>query len=114
MTRHLIGYTDNSIEVVYFVKKCLDLTAVDPNLSRPSPSTKACSPIEDSSYKIYILCIVGASYGTFIGLIPTQFGVGIFIYKRRKSIWMKAISALKNSNSKGLAVFMLAEINEIT
>ncbi|KAK4769614.1 hypothetical protein SAY86_027764 [Trapa natans] len=114
-TRYLTGYTDNSIAAVSFVKKCSDPTAVDPNLPRPSsPSTEAGSPIEDSSYKICIPCIVGASSVTFIGLILIQFGVGIFIYKRRKSIWMKAISAFKNSNSKGLAVFTLAEINEIT
>ncbi|KAK4757375.1 hypothetical protein SAY87_018676 [Trapa incisa] len=113
-TRYLTGYTDNSIAAVSFVKKCSDPTAVDPNLPRPSPKTEAASSVEESSYKICIPCVVGASTVTFISFLLIQLGAVIFIYKRRKSIWMKTISVLKNGNSKGLVVFTLAEINEIT
>lgn len=113
-TRYLTGYTDNSIAAVSFVKKCSDPTAVDPNLPRPSPATEETYPIGKSSNKFCVPCLVGASSGTFIAFVLIQFGVWLYIYKRRKYIWMKAISAHKNGDSKGLAVFTLAEINEIT
>lgn len=113
-TQYLTGYTDNSIAAVSFVKKCSDPFAVDPNLPRSSPATEAPPSIEKSSYNFCVPCLVGASTGTFIAFFLIQLVVGFYIYRRRKSIWMKAISEHKKGNSKGLAIFTLAEINEIT
>ncbi|OWM78942.1 G-type lectin S-receptor-like serine/threonine-protein kinase SD3-1 [Punica granatum] len=113
-TRYLTGYSYNYITAVSFVKKCSDPLAVDPNLPRSSPASEPASSIEKSSYKFCIPCLVGASSGTFIAFVLIQLGIGFYIYKRRHSLWMKAISARKNANSKGLVMFTLVEINEIT
>lgn len=113
-TQYLTGYTDNSITAISFVKKCSDPIAADPNITRSSPAAEPASSIEISSYKFCIPCLVGVSSGSFIVFVLIQLGVGLYIYKRRKWIWMRAVSALKNSNSNGLAMFTLAEIKEIT
>ncbi|XP_044467702.1 G-type lectin S-receptor-like serine/threonine-protein kinase SD3-1 [Mangifera indica] len=111
-TQYISGYADPSISSVSFTRKCLhsDPYAAKFNFTMKSPPTYRLI----QSYRLCIPCLIGAASGTVVVFIVIQFGVGIFLYRRRKSIKRKAALAFTSSNSKGLVMLSFSKINELS
>ncbi|KAJ0099484.1 hypothetical protein Patl1_20553 [Pistacia atlantica] len=111
-TQYVSGYSDPSLSSVSFTRKCLysDPLAAKPSFTMKSPPTSQLI----QSYRLCIPCLIGAASGTVVVFIVIQFGIGIFLYRRRKSIRRRAALAFTGPNSKGLVMLSFSEIKELS
>ncbi|KAK0594897.1 hypothetical protein LWI29_001678 [Acer saccharum] len=112
-TQYVSGYSDPSVDSVSFVKKCpfSDPLAVNPG--SPPLNSRPSSPLKQS-FRLSVPCLIGAVSATIVVVILIQLGVGIFLYRRRKSITRKVALALTGHNSKGLIMLSSCEIKELS
>ncbi|KAM7500194.1 hypothetical protein LguiA_024608 [Lonicera macranthoides] len=111
-TQYISGHMDPSLSNISFVKRCLDPIAVF-----PVPNTTQ-SPLQNTlpkrAQKFCITCLIGVAGGAFILFVLIQFGIGFWIYKRRKSLGLKASSAFVGSNPNSFLVLSYTEIKDLT
>ncbi|KAF8094768.1 hypothetical protein N665_0354s0054 [Sinapis alba] len=109
LTRYVSGYSDPSLSSVSYVKTCSDPMAVDPSKG------EAVVTVTKKSHSVCLPCLVGATSTTFVLFLAFQVAVLVYIYRRKKKEAMKRAERFsKGRNPKGVIVFSLDEIKEMT
>ncbi|XP_057982150.1 G-type lectin S-receptor-like serine/threonine-protein kinase SD3-1 [Malania oleifera] len=109
-TQYITGHSNPSLRSISFVKMCSDPVAVLPR----SPIFSAHSSPVKQPYGLCMRCQIGAASAAFVAFFIIQFGIGFYIYKKRKYIRKKAAVAYIGSNSKGLIMLSYNEIMDLT
>ncbi|KAF8403815.1 hypothetical protein HHK36_011921 [Tetracentron sinense] len=110
-TQYITGYAHPSVLSISFVKMCLDPVAVLPNFFPPSSQT----PSElKGSRRFCIRCLIGAASGTVVAFVIIQIGIGLCLFKIRRSIRKTTTLANMDPNSRGLIMLSYSEIKDLT
>ncbi|CAH8385412.1 unnamed protein product [Eruca vesicaria subsp. sativa] len=109
LTRYVSGYSDPSLSSVSYVKTCSDPIAVDPKASKGEVVTVT------KSHSVCIPCLVGATSTILVLFLAFQVAVLVYIYRRKKKEAMKRADWFsKARNPKGVVIFSVDEIKEMT
>lgn len=111
-TRYIGGQSNPSLGYVSFVKACSDPIAVP--ITKPSePSSE--KPIQKASRRFCFPCVMGIAAGTVIVFVIIQFGVMLFILRRRKRAVKKAaLLTYVDPSTSGCIMLSYPEIRELT
>ncbi|KAJ0259366.1 G-type lectin S-receptor-like serine/threonine-protein kinase SD3-1 [Hirschfeldia incana] len=109
LTRYVSGYSDPSLSSVSYVKTCLDPLPVDP------PKGEAVVSVTKKSRSVCLPCLFGATSAMFVLFLALQVGVLVYIYRRKKKEAVKRAERFSKGRSpKGVVVFSIDEIKEMT
>ncbi|WZY90892.1 hypothetical protein YC2023_047627 [Brassica napus] len=108
LTRYVSGYYDASLSSVSYVKTCLDPRAVDPSKGEVVGS------VTKKSHSVCLSCLLGVTSTTFVLFLALQVVVIVYVYKRKKKEAVKRAERVRNPNPKGVVVFSVDEIKEMT
>ncbi|KAG2309466.1 hypothetical protein Bca4012_081518 [Brassica carinata] len=109
LTRYVSGYSDPSLSSVSYVKTCSDPMAVDPSKGDVVVN------VTKKSRSVCLPCLVGATSTTFVLFLALQVAVLVYIYRRKKKEAVKRAERFsKGTNPKGVIVFSVDEIKEMT
>ncbi|KAH0930693.1 hypothetical protein HID58_016420 [Brassica napus] len=108
LTRYVSGYYDASLSSVSYVKTCLDPRAVDPSKGEVVGS------VTKKSHSVCLSCLLGVTSTTFVLFLAFQVCVIVYVYKRKKKEAVKRAERVRNPNPKGVVVFSVDEIKEMT
>lgn len=110
-TQYVGGQSNPALGYVSFVKTCSDPIAVPiPKPAEPS-SEKS---IPKASRRFCFPCLMGITAGTVIVFVIIQFGVMLFILRRRKRDRKKAALTCADPSTSGCIMLSYPEIIELT
>ncbi|CAI9782794.1 unnamed protein product [Fraxinus pennsylvanica] len=112
-TQYIGGKFDASLSSISFVKTCLDPIAGLPRFPKSTPPSQE-RILQNSSSPICIPCLVGVSATTFVMFILIQFGLGLYIFKRRAKIKKKSTKADVRPITEGCITLSYSEIRCLT
>lgn len=104
-TQYVSGWSDASLSSISLVKTCSDPMAV-----LPSPM----QDVTESKSEICLVCVIEVSIASCIVFILIQFGIGIYIHRRRRYIAIKSASAYSVPNASGCIMLSYSEIKGLT
>lgn len=108
-TQYVSGYWDPSLSSISFAKICSNPLPVNPIPRLLSPPG---APVASNAF--CASCLIGAASGTFLVFIALQFGIAIWLYKRRKALSRTASLACTAAGSKCLIMLTYVEIRCLT
>nr|GMD46416.1 G-type lectin S-receptor-like serine/threonine-protein kinase SD3-1 [Ipomoea batatas] len=105
-TQYVSGWSDASSSSISLVKTCSDPMAVLPS---PMPD------VANSKPEICLVCVIEVSIASCIAFVLIQFGIGLYIHRRRRYIAIKSASAAYSvPNASGCAMLSYSEIKALT
>ncbi|KAK4372599.1 hypothetical protein RND71_007983 [Anisodus tanguticus] len=106
MNSHYVGgKSDPSLGSVTFVKTCSDPIAV---LPAPVPATRKVSQ------KICVSCLLEVAAASIVVFVMFQFGIGVYLFRRRKHMMQKSASPHLVPNATGCIMFSYSRIKDLT
>ncbi|CAN4089478.1 unnamed protein product [Withania somnifera] len=104
-TQYVGGQSDPSLGSVSFVKTCSDPIAV---LPAPVPAPRKVSQ------KICVSCLLEVAAASIVVFVMLQFGIGVYLFRRRKRTMQKSASPHILPNATGCIMFSYSEIKDLT
>ncbi|XP_016496115.2 G-type lectin S-receptor-like serine/threonine-protein kinase SD3-1 [Nicotiana tabacum] len=104
-SQYVGGQSDPSLGSITFVKTCSDPIAV---LPAPVPAPRKVSQ------KICVACLLEVAAGSVVVFFMLQFGIGVYLFRRRKSMMQKSVPAHTVPNATGCIVLSYSEIKDLT
>ncbi|KAJ8528538.1 hypothetical protein K7X08_022230 [Anisodus acutangulus] len=104
-SRYVGGQSDPSLGSISFVKTCSDPIAV---LPAPVPAPRKVSQ------KICVSCLLEVAAASIVVFVMLQFGIGIYLFRRRKHMMQKSASPHIVPNATCCIMFSYSEIKDLT
>ncbi|CAN4085639.1 unnamed protein product [Withania somnifera] len=104
-TQYVGGQSDPSLGSITFVKTCSDPIAV---LPAPVPAPRK------ASQKICVACLLEVAAASILVFVMLQFGIGVYLFRRKKHMTQKSASPHLLPNATGCIMFSYSEIKDLT